>query len=177
MSATIEIQDDLFCEMIFSLLDQVDAKYQIDWLKKYGVNFYDLGLYKFIEDKHTISEKMFTDITSKFWDKEVQYQIIKWADLSKILGDDFYENYLGFGFNSKQTITDISSTMEAYNQDVAKRYYSPMLFKSIAEIHGLLEEDIFYFTKAIMPNNDICIVFKIKTKEQEYFYNIISDPT
>ena len=177
MSATIEIQDDLFCEMIFSLLDQVDSKNQVDWLKKYGVNFYDLGLYKFIEDKHTISETKFKEITSKFWDREVQYQIIKWADLSKILGVDFYENYLGFSFDSKQTITDIGTTMEGYNQDAAKRYYSPMLFKSIAEIYGFAPDDVFYFTKAIMPNNDICIVFKIKIEGQMIFYNIISDPT
>jgi hypothetical protein len=176
MSATIEIQEDLFCEMIFSLLDKVDTKEQVDWLKNYGANFYDLKLYKYVENKHGISSGFFTDITTKFWDDAIQYKHLTWEALKEIITTNFYEKHLGLGFDCKQTVTDITFTMEEYGSDKAKRYYSATLLKSIAATHELVNEDLFSFTKAIMPNNDVCVVFKIVKAEQEYFYNITEMP-
>ena len=176
MSATIEIQENLFCEMISSLLDKADTKDQVEWLKNYGANFYDLKLYKFVEGKHAVSAEFFTEITTKFWNDTVQYKHINWAALKDIITTDFYDNYLGLGFDCKQTITDITFTMEDCGCDKAKRYYSATLLKSIAVNHELDDEDLFSFTKAVMPNNDVCVVFKIIKAEQEYFYNITQDP-
>lgn len=177
MSATIEIQEDLFCEMIFSLLDKADTKEQVEWLKNYGVNFYDLKLYKFVETKHGISSEFFSEITAKFWNDAVQYKHITWEALKEIITTDFYGKHLGLGFDCKQTVTDITFTMEEYGSDKAKRYYSATLLKSIAANHELVDEDLFSFTKAVMPNNDVCVVFKIVKAEQEHFYNIAQDPT
>jgi len=67
--------------------------------------------------------------------------------------------------------------MEEYGSDKAKRYYSATLLKSIAANNELVNEDLFSFTKAVMPNNDVCVVFKIVKAEQEHFYNIAQDPT
>jgi hypothetical protein len=177
MSATIEIQENLFCEMISSLLDKVDTKEQVEWLKNYGVNFYDLKLYKFVEDKHVVTAQFFNEITANFWNDAVQYKHLTWVALKGIITTDFYDKHIGFGFDCKQTITDITCTMEDYGSDKAKRYYSATLLKSIAINHGLTDEDLFSFTKAVMPNNDICIVFKIIKAEQEYYYNITQIPT
>jgi hypothetical protein len=176
MSATIEIQENLFCEMISSLLDKVDTKEQVEWLKNYGVNFYDLKLYRFVESKHAVSAEFFTEITTNFWNDTVQYKHINWAALKDIITTDFYDKYLGLGFDCKQTITDITFTKEVYGSDKAKRYYSATLLKSIADNHELVNEDVFSFTKAVMPNNDVCVVFKIVKAEQEHFYNITQDP-
>ncbi len=176
MSATIEIKDDLFCEMIFSLLDQVDTNQQVDWLKKYGANFIDLKLYKFVEERHAISQTEFDQMTSNFWDDEVMYKDVAWIDLQGIIGTNLYQNYLGFGFDDKQTVTDINYEMEGFGLDKAKSYYSPVLLKSIVANHNLGDTDTFSFTKAITTSNAICIVFKIKSGSQDYFYNIITDP-
>lgn len=176
MSATIEIQENLFCEMISSLLDKADTKDQVEWLKNYGANFYDLKLYKFVEGKHAVSAEFFTEITTKFWNDTVQYKHINWAALKDIITTDFYDKYLGLGFDCKQTITDITFAKEAYGSDKAKRYYSATLLKSITANHELVNEDMFSFTKAVMPNNVVCVVFKIVKAEQEYFYNITQDP-
>jgi len=97
MSATIEIQEDLFCEMISSLLDKVDTKEQVEWLKKYGANFYDLKLYKFVESKHGVSSGFFSEITAKFWNDAVQYKHITWEALKEIITTDFYGKHLGLG--------------------------------------------------------------------------------
>lgn len=177
MSATIEIQETLFCEMISSLLDKVDTKGQVEWLKNYGVNFYELKLYKFVEDKHAVSAEFFTEITTKFWNDEVQYKHLTWAALKDFITTDFYDKYLGLGFDCKQTITDITFSKEDFGSDEAKRYYSATLLKSIVANHGLVNEDVFSFTKAVMPNNDVCVVFKIVKAEQEYYYDITQDPT
>lgn len=177
MSATIEIQEDLFCEMISSLLDKADTKEQVEWLKNYGANFYDLKLYKFVETKHSVSSGFFSEITAKFWNDAVQYKHITWEALKEIITTDFYGKHLGLGFDCKQTVTDITFTMEEYGSDKAKRYYSATLLKSIAANHELVDEDLFSFTKAVMPNNDVCVVFKIVKAEQEHFYNIAQDPT
>lgn len=177
MSATIEIQEDLFCEMISSLLDKVDTLEQVEWLKNYGANFYDLKLYKYVENKHGVSPEFFSEITTKFWDDVVKYKHLTWADLKAIITTDFYDKHLGLGFDCKQTVTDITCTMETYGTDKAKRYYSATLLKSIAANHNLVDEDLFSFTKAVMPNNDVCVVFKIVKAEQEYFYNISQLPT
>jgi hypothetical protein len=177
MSATIEIQENLFWEMISSLLYKVDTKQQVEWLKKYGVNFENLKLYKFVESDHAISAELFTQITTKFWNEKVQYKSLNWQALKEIITTNLYEKHVGFGFDTKQTVTDITCVMEDYGSDKAKCYYSAMLFKSIASNHGLLNEDVFYFTKAVMPNNDICVVFKIVKAEQEYYFNIAQLPT
>jgi hypothetical protein len=176
MSATIEIQENLFCEMISSLLDKVAKKEQVEWLKNYGVNFYDLKLYSFVGSKHAVSVEFFDEITKKFWDSTVEYKHLTWAALKEIITTDFYEKYLGLSFDSKQTIEDITFTMGQYGQDEAQRYYSPTLLKSIAANHELVDEDLFSFTKAVMPNNDLCVVFKLVKAEQEYYYDITEMP-
>jgi hypothetical protein len=176
MSATIEIQENLFCEMIAALLDKADIKDQVEWLKNYGANFYDLKLYKFVEDKHAVSAEFFTEITAKFWNDTVQYKHLTWEALKEIIATDFYEKHLGLGFDCKQTVTDITCTMQEYGSDIAKRYYSATLLKSIAANHELGNEDLFSFTKAVMPNNDVCVVFKIVKEEQEYYYDITEMP-
>lgn len=176
MSATIEIQENLFCEMIAALLDKADTKNQLEWLKNYGANFYDLKLYKFVENKHLVSAEFFTEITTKFWNDTVQYKHLTWEALKDIIGSDFYGKHLGLSFDCKQTVTDITCAMEEYGSDIAKRYYSATLLRSIAANHQLDDEDLFSFTKAIMPNNDVCVVFKIVKDEQEYFYNITDVP-
>lgn len=176
MSATIEIQENLFCEMISSLLDKVDINEQVEWLKNYGVNFYDLKLYKYVESKHGVSEAFFNEITTNFWNDAVQYKHLTWEALKDIITTDFYGKHLGLGFDCKQTVTDITCTMEDYGSDKAKRYYSATLLKSIAVNHELVDEDLFSFTKAIMPNNDVCVVFKIVKAEQEYYYDIAEMP-
>lgn len=176
MSATIEIQENLFCEMIAALLDKADTKNQLEWLKNYGANFYDLKLYKFVENKHLVSAEFFTEITTKFWNDTVQYKHLTWEALKDIIGSDFYGKHLGLSFDCKQTVTDITCTMEEYGSDVAKRYYSATLLRSIATNHQLGNEDLFSFTKAIMPNNDVCVVFKIVKDEQEYYFDITEMP-
>jgi len=176
MSATIEIDEKLFCEMISSLLDKVDTSQQVAWLKKYGANFYDLKLYRYVEIQHAITEEFFQDITTKFWDNEVQYKTQTWADLKAIITTSFYESYLGLGFNSKPTADDITFTMEDYGSDKAKRYYSPTLLKCIAANHDLNDEALFSFTKAVMPNNNLSVVFKIVIAEKAYFYNLTDNP-
>lgn len=176
MSATIEIQENLFCEMISSLLDKVDTKEQVEWLKNYGVNFYDLKLYEFVESKHVVSSAFFNEITAKFWNNTVQYKHFTWEALKEIISTEFYGKHISFGFDCKQTVTDITCTMEEYGSNIAKRYYSATLLKSIAANHELVNEDLFSFTKAVMPNNDVCVVFKIVKAEQEHFYNITQDP-
>ncbi len=177
MSTTIKIQDDLFCEMIFSLLDEVTTKQQVDWLYKYGANFYDLKLFEFIEKRHAISDVDYDKMTSDFWSGGVQYMDYTWDSLLKSIGTDLYQNYVGFSFDDRETVADIKYTMEGFGADKAKNYYSPVLLRSIAANHGLVDNDVFSFTKAMTSNNDVCIVFKIKSAGQEYFYDILTDPT
>lgn len=175
--STITIDKDLFCKMIFSLLEEVKISEQVDWLYKYGSTFYDLGLYEAIESKHVIDKTDFTTITEDFWDTdEVLYKEVSWQELSQKIGTDLYQNYLGISFTKDKEVDDIEFNLGAFQSDPDCRYYSPSFLKCIAAKLGLNNHSSFYFTKAKMANNEIGIVFKVDDNATTHYYNISNVP-
>lgn len=175
---TIEIDKDLFCNMIFSLLDQAKTDKQVAWLESYGREFYELGLYAAIEDKHSVTKSYFDDITEKFWGKEtpVEFKECSWSYLQELVGTDFYQKYLSFHFGAEKTVNDIELSLGDFQEDGPNRYYSPSLLKCIVANHNLRNEDQFYFTKAITPELNFTIVFKIKVGEDVFYYDVAEEP-
>jgi len=175
--STITIDKNLFCNMIFSLWDQVDVSKQVDWLYNYGSTFYDLGLYDAIENKHVIADNDFTQVTEDFWDKDVVlFKEVSWQELSQKIGSDLYQNYLSISFTTDKEVDDIEFNLGAFQSDPDCRYYSPSFLKCIAAKLGLNIRSKFYFTKAKMANNEIGIVFKVDDGTTTHYYNISDTP-
>lgn len=175
---TIEIERKLFLDMINSLYNEVTVAQQVAWLQQYGTVFYEKELYDFIESKHIITPEFFQKAAANFWDKEeVMFQKITFGDLNKTIDGLYYQNYLGFSFDTKKTVSDISYGLEAYGKDPAKRYFSPMLFHCLAATYKLENDSELAFTKVLLPNLEITIVFAVPTNDGMKYMDFTQDPT
>ena len=177
MNDTIEIDKALFNEMIFSLLDKSPTEEQVNWLQRFGMVFYDNKMFDSIINKHNIKPEFFDTVSKSFWgDNEVLFSSYTVNELSEKMGDLFYQSYLAFKFNAQQMVRDITITLGNYNENKSLRYYSPMLIKCIIAQYSLKGDDLFSFTKVMLPDYTMTIAFKIKTKDGDMFFDISELP-
>lgn len=175
---TIEIEKDVFLKMIFDLMDAVDVQKQVAWLQEFGMVFYDQKMYTAIEEKHSISEPFFKEISSRFWgEAPVVFQEIPFSTIAKAIEGIYYQKYLGFSFDAKKTADDIDFTLEDYGKEASKRYFSPMLFHCLAATYNFKEDTAISFTKVMLPNYEMTIVFSIKTADGLKYMDFTQDPT
>lgn len=174
---TIEIEKDVFLKMINTLFNEVTIEQQVAWLQQFGTVFYEKELYDFIESKHIITPEFFQKVAANFWDKEeVMFQEIPFSTIAKAIEGIFYQKYLGFSFDAKKTADDIDFTLEDYGKEASKRYFSPMLFHCLAATYNFKEDTAISFTKVMLPNYEMTIVFSIKTVDGVKYMDFSQEP-
>jgi len=177
MNDTIEINKVLFNEMLFSLLDNAPVEEQVNWLQRYGMVFYDNKMFDSIIQKHSITPEFFDTISRSFWgENEVLYSSYTVNELSEKMGELYYQSYLAFKFNALQSVRDIAISLGNFNENKSLRYYSPMLMKCIITQYNLQGDEVFSFTKVMLPDYTMTIAFKIKTKDGDMFFDICQTP-
>lgn len=173
---TIEINKDLFCNMITSLFKDIKVDQQVQWLQTYGSNFYTLGLYDYVINAHVISEEHFIEAVNSFWDTEpVVFEEISCEELSGLTKDLFYEKYVSISFSDEKTVADIAFGLEDFEKTPANTYYSPCLFKCIMAQLKLDTTDHFLFTKALF-NSKVSIVFVVRLASGLMAFDLSRDP-